>query len=159
MRVLTPAALAILALGGCSDDRAEDADPEVTGSASQTPQPPKPPSTSADTGETDGCERDASGQVDCLKAAFDLESCDDAAVLGSAHSSSATDKTFNFRTAYGVKNACRAELEAAIKARGFRDVGKGQFVSKREPDYRESVIFGLQTSPDGSVIEWERIHE
>ena len=121
---------------------------------------PKPVVTSVpQSGAAQECARDPAGQIACLIENFALKSCDGAVVLGSMFKTNENDDTFNFRTAYGLDNACRAELEAAVASRSFREEGKGEFVARRNSGYREGVIFGLQTSPDGSVVEWERIQE
>ena len=69
------------------------------------------------------------------------------------------EETFEHRTAFGLDNACFAELETAARRRNFNEDDKGELVAKSANGYRETLIIGLQISADGSVVEWERTQE
>ena len=105
------------------------------------------------------CGRDEAGQVSCLVSAFDLKECGEAKVLGSMFRANEAEETFEHRTAFGLDNACFAELETAARRRNFNEDDKGELVAKSANGYRETLIIGLQISADGSVVEWERTQE
>lgn len=105
------------------------------------------------------CERDAAGQMACLIERFELESCDSATVLGSMFRANEADETYSYRTAYGLSSDCVTELKVAAERSSFRENDKGELIAKQRSGYRETLIIGLQVSPDGSVVEWERIQE
>ncbi len=95
----------------------------------------------------------------CLVERFELKSCDSATVLGSMFRANEADETYSYRTAYGLSSDCVSELQDAANQRSFRENDKGELIAKQRSGYRETLIIGLQVSPDGSVVEWERIQE
>ncbi|MDJ0641331.1 MAG: hypothetical protein QNJ15_00805 [Erythrobacter sp.] len=153
--MLAPLAIAATACGG-------DSQPSASDTASQ----------SVDDVETGGveavadadaevaeCGRDAESQVSCFVRAFKLKECDAAQVLGSMFRANDAADTYEHRTAYGLDNACLADLEGAAKRRNLRENEQGELVARRKNGYREKLIIGLQVSPDGTVVEWERTQE
>lgn len=160
MRACAAVALAsALGVTACGDVATEPtADAPEAASAVQ-PEKTGSPERVRQANEAAACERDADGQTACLIQAFQLEQCDSAAVLGSMFRENEVGATYAHRTAFGVDAACAAELREVSRKRGLRENDKGEFVLTHEGGYRETLIFGLQISEDGSVVEWERTQQ
>lgn len=102
------------------------------------------------------CERDGDGQIECLKQSFGLTECGEAAVLGSMFRDNDASKAYSHRTAFGLGNSCVEDLRDGATSLGFRENDRGELVGRLREGYSETLIFGLQVSTDGSVVEWER---
>ena len=151
-----------LALAACSDEPVEDPiteDPSLAELGDcQSPTSGTCLIASLDDSNRT-CGMEGSDQVGCLTRAFELENCGDAVVIGQTHDGAPDLETYNHKVSFGLDNACKSELREAIISRGFRAGDKGEFVRKRSVNYREVLIFGLQISNTGSVVEWHRIQE
>ncbi|MEM7664606.1 MAG: hypothetical protein AAF250_02000 [Pseudomonadota bacterium] len=160
MRTGVAVALAsALSVAACGDAVTEPASDAPEAAAVSLPEKTGNPERFRQANEAGACERDADGQTACLIQAFQLERCDSAAVLGSMFRENEAEATYAHRTAFGVDATCAAELREVSRKRGLRENDKGEFVLTREGGYRETLIFGLQISEDGSVVEWERTQQ
>jgi hypothetical protein len=140
-----------LALAACASEAPEPAPRDDSAAVSTAPS--AAPSRSD---LPDACARDAKAQVACLIAAFALDQCDDATALSSMFKDNAAQQSYEHRTVYGIGAACLAELEDKARLRGLVANERGEFAGEIESGYSESLIIAMQTSQDGTVIEWGR---
>ena len=95
------------------------------------------------------CERNAEGQIECLRVAFELEGCGDLAPIGSMYKDA--EATYAHLTAFDASSACQAEVKEAALNRGFTDRGEGEYARDFGEGYRE-----LLTITDEGTLQWER---
>ncbi|MEO0461711.1 MAG: hypothetical protein AAF127_01170 [Pseudomonadota bacterium] len=148
---------ALIAVAACAAGTSEEPQEQPdTASGQSAPDASTPQSTQAASNLPDACERDANSQLACFLNTFELEQCDGTTALSSMFKDTEAEGTYEHVTLFGVSDVCLDELKGKALTRGLRENDRGEFAGEIESGYREALIIGMQTSKDGTVIQWER---